>query len=113
MGGKASKSGDMYSYGVLLLELFTGKRPTDEMFRDNFNLRSFVQSALTEGVMQVVDKAMNITTRNHHDGNGVAVRCLDSVLEIGIACTEDSPSQRMSIRDVTRELQRLRDAYCG
>ena len=34
---------DVYSFGILLLEMFTGKRPTDAMFRDNFNLHNYVK----------------------------------------------------------------------
>ncbi|KAL5703670.1 non-specific serine/threonine protein kinase [Ranunculus cassubicifolius] len=41
MGGKVSTNGDMYSYGILLLEMFTGKRPTDEKFKDGLNLYDF------------------------------------------------------------------------
>ncbi|XVF41906.1 hypothetical protein PTKIN_Ptkin01aG0318200 [Pterospermum kingtungense] len=33
-GTEATTSGDMYSFGILLLEMFTRKRPTDEMFKD-------------------------------------------------------------------------------
>ncbi|KAL7164784.1 hypothetical protein ACSBR2_040649 [Camellia fascicularis] len=43
MGGEVSTQGDMYSYGVLLLEIFTGKRPTNNMFMGNVNLHSYIK----------------------------------------------------------------------
>ncbi|KAM7473921.1 hypothetical protein LguiB_021164 [Lonicera macranthoides] len=46
MGGAASKCGDVYSYGVLLLELFTGRRPTDDMFKDGLNLHNYIKMGL-------------------------------------------------------------------
>jgi hypothetical protein len=45
MDGDASKEGDVYSFGIFAMELFTGKRPTDKMFEDNFNLHNFVKMA--------------------------------------------------------------------
>jgi serine/threonine protein kinase len=32
--GRATAKGDVYSFGVLLLELLTGKKPTDEAFME-------------------------------------------------------------------------------
>ncbi|KAG5616215.1 hypothetical protein H5410_016039 [Solanum commersonii] len=40
MGSDASIYGDVYSFGILLLEMFTGRKPTDEMFKDNLNLHN-------------------------------------------------------------------------
>ncbi|XP_039158850.1 probable LRR receptor-like serine/threonine-protein kinase At3g47570 [Eucalyptus grandis] len=41
MGSAVSKDGDVYSYGVLLLEIFTGKRPTHNEFKDALNLHDY------------------------------------------------------------------------
>lgn len=54
MGGEASTQGDVYSYGIFVLELFTEKKPTDEMFEDSFNLHNFVKIALPEKLVQIV-----------------------------------------------------------
>ncbi|CAN7123944.1 unnamed protein product [Brassica rapa subsp. narinosa] len=46
--GKPSIHGDRYSFGVLLLEMFTGKRPTSELLEGNYTLHSYTKSALPD-----------------------------------------------------------------
>ena len=46
MGNEVSIYGDVYSYGILLLEMFTGKIPTDNMFHDSLSLHDFVKETL-------------------------------------------------------------------
>ncbi|XP_056165327.1 probable LRR receptor-like serine/threonine-protein kinase At3g47570 [Syzygium oleosum] len=50
-----SREGDVYSYGILLLEMFTGVSPTNERFRENFNLHKFVKEALPEQPLEITD----------------------------------------------------------
>ena len=141
MGSEPSKQGDVYSYGILVLEMFTGRKPTDEMFRDNFNLHNFVKTELPERLVQIVDSALlpreeeeeeetsssREDRRDYHFNNGETEieieegnishisahqqKCLVSVLEIGVACSKESPNERMNIGDVSRELQHIRKAY--
>ncbi|GMP23345.1 hypothetical protein CsSME_00000976 [Camellia sinensis var. sinensis] len=47
-----STDGDVYSYGILLLEMTTGKRPTDSIFEEGLNLHTFSRMALPDHVME-------------------------------------------------------------
>ncbi|KAI8523590.1 hypothetical protein RHMOL_Rhmol13G0085800 [Rhododendron molle] len=57
MGGMVSAQGDVYRYGILLLEMFTGRRPTDDQFKDNCNLHNFVALSLPDQGMGIVDQS--------------------------------------------------------
>ncbi|XP_017984238.1 PREDICTED: probable LRR receptor-like serine/threonine-protein kinase At3g47570 [Theobroma cacao] len=58
VGGAVSTYGDVYSYGILLLEMFTGRRPTDDIFKDGSNLHNFAKKAIPEQVMEILDPTM-------------------------------------------------------
>ncbi|KAM3750521.1 hypothetical protein ACB098_04G042900 [Castanea mollissima] len=55
LGSEVSIKGDVYSYGILLLEMITGKRPTNSVFEGGLNLHNYASMALPDGVMDVVD----------------------------------------------------------
>ena len=58
MGSQLSTNGDVYSFGILLLEMLTGRRPTDKLFKDDLNLHNFVKLALPGQVMEIVDHSI-------------------------------------------------------
>ncbi|PRQ57065.1 putative protein kinase RLK-Pelle-LRR-XII-1 family [Rosa chinensis] len=58
MGNEVSIQGDVYSYGILLLEMFTGKRPTDNMFQGTLNLHNLEKAALPERLVDIVDTTL-------------------------------------------------------
>ncbi|XVF23893.1 hypothetical protein REPUB_Repub13aG0078900 [Reevesia pubescens] len=120
MGSELSTKGDVYSYGILLLEMFTGKRPTNEMFKEGFSLHNFVVLALPERMIEIVDPILlqervrqgtiaNITLNENSLGNDKHLQYLNSIFEIGLTCSAESPSERMDMSDVVSKLCSIRD----
>nr|XP_019704778.2 probable LRR receptor-like serine/threonine-protein kinase At3g47570 [Elaeis guineensis] len=119
LANKVSTNGDVYSFGILLLELFTGKRPTDDLFREGFSLHKLVQMAFPHEVLDIMDPCMVLQeedgeasdhTQNWSDIRGKAEKCIASVLNVGLLCSKESPIERMQMMDVTGELHAIRDA---
>ncbi|XP_073150150.1 probable LRR receptor-like serine/threonine-protein kinase At3g47570 isoform X2 [Henckelia pumila] len=97
--------GDIYSYGILLLEMVTNRKPTDEEFKDHVNLHSFVSNTLPDQVMEIVDPLVYAG----NDADGKIEDCIVSILKIGVACSRTVPRDRMSMTDVVIELCKIRD----
>ncbi|CDY50942.1 BnaC03g74420D [Brassica napus] len=108
MGGQPTIHGDVYSFGVLLLEMFTGKRPTNELFGGNFTLNSYTKSALPERVLDAVDKSI---LQNGLKVGFPVVECLTLVLEVGLRCCEESPANRLATSEAKKELISIRERF--
>ncbi|XP_031116692.1 cysteine-rich receptor-like protein kinase 6 [Ipomoea triloba] len=55
-GGNPSICGDIYSYGIFLLKMFTAKRPTYDFSGDDCSsLCEYFEAALPDDVMRIVD----------------------------------------------------------
>ncbi|XP_006350918.1 putative receptor-like protein kinase At3g47110 [Solanum tuberosum] len=118
MGGQVSCQGDVYSFGILLLEIFTGRRPTSELFEDNETLHSFVKQALPGQVMDVVDQSALYETEPgdlmdilscRSDFSDEFVECLVSILTAGVSCSEETPHARISMGQVILDLISIRN----
>ncbi|XP_074333128.1 putative LRR receptor-like serine/threonine-protein kinase At3g47570 [Apium graveolens] len=114
---EVSAEGDVYSYGILLLEMFSGKRPTESsILMDNVkDLHDYVRKALPQRVMDIVDP--RIVLDQEEDGSNVnqsysrAIRevCLASIFEVGILCSEETPRKRIDISVAIKLLHVARD----
>lgn len=91
--------------------MFTGKKPTDSLFKDGMILHHFVKSALPDQVMEIVD-SRGLFEDNPSTG---IEDTLVSVLRIGVACSTESPRDRMQMQDVVNELRKIKGVYenCG
>ncbi|XP_058772645.1 probable LRR receptor-like serine/threonine-protein kinase At3g47570 [Vicia villosa] len=118
MGSEVSTSGDMYSFGILVLEMLTGRRPTDEVFEDGQNLHNFVAISFPDNLIKILDPHLisrdaEVATLDRNRENLIqnVEECLVSVFKIGLICSMQSQKERMNIVDVTRELSIIKKTF--
>ncbi|KAM0892740.1 hypothetical protein ACQ4PT_025560 [Festuca glaucescens] len=110
-GAPISPLGDVYSLGILLLEMFTGRSPTDDMFRESLDLHNYSEAALPDRILEIADPTIWL----HNDANdkntrGKVQECLASVIRIGTSCSKKQPKERIPIQDAAMEMHAIRDA---
>ncbi|CAO2039649.1 unnamed protein product, partial [Urochloa humidicola] len=111
----ASTYGDVYSFGIVLLEMITGKRPTDSLFDGELNIVISVERNFPDQVLHIIDAHLPeeckgfikaaATTEN------TVYRCILSFVEVALACTRPFPRERMSMREVAINLHAIRKSY--
>ncbi|XP_066313489.1 receptor-like serine/threonine-protein kinase At1g78530 [Miscanthus floridulus] len=99
--GRATTKGDVYSYGVVLLELLTGKRPTDESFLENgTRLVTWVRETMEEKREEhAIDEAL---LKLHHQLPTEEVRLVFSVAD---KCLDSDPANRPTMAQVVKMLE--------
>ncbi|XP_058748191.1 probable LRR receptor-like serine/threonine-protein kinase At3g47570 isoform X1 [Vicia villosa] len=109
-GGPISSQGDIYSYGILVLEMLTGKRPTNNMFCENISLHQFCKVKIPEGILEIVDQRLLEPFAEDQTGivENKVRKCLVMFAQIGVACSEEFPNQRMLIKDVIVRLNEIK-----
>ncbi|KAL0004461.1 hypothetical protein SO802_012022 [Lithocarpus litseifolius] len=102
--GRVSTKSDIYSYGIILLEIITRKKPTDEMFVGELAMRQWIASLPDR--IEVVDDGL-LKIENERDVTSIQTVLL-SILELGLRCSEESPDERPDIKDVVTKVNKIK-----
>ncbi|XP_017971519.1 PREDICTED: receptor-like protein kinase HSL1 [Theobroma cacao] len=92
---RVNEKSDIYSFGVVILELVTGKPPTDPEFGEKDVVKWVCATCDQKGVDQVIDPRLDSTYKEE----------ICRVLDIGLLCTNALPINRPSMRKVVKLLQ--------
>ena len=97
--------GNVYSYGVVLLEILTSKLPVEEEFGEGVDLVKWVHTAPARGETpeQIMDPRLSTVSFAWR-------RQMLDVLKVAMLCTERTPAKRPRMKKVVEMLQEAKNS---
>ena len=94
---------DVYSYGVLLLELLTGKKPADKSFGPSLHVVVWVMEQVRNNNGKMSESVLHASLLD--ETNLDAREEMLAVERIALLCTRAYPAERPAMREVVEMFQ--------
>uniref|UniRef100_F6HZX4 Protein kinase domain-containing protein n=1 Tax=Vitis vinifera TaxID=29760 RepID=F6HZX4_VITVI len=96
---KITEKSDVYSYGVVVLEVLTGKQPIDPTIPDGLHIVDWVRQR--KGQIEVLDPSL-------HSRPESELEEMMQTLGVALLCVNPTPDDRPSMKDVAAMLKEIR-----
>lgn len=98
---RVSQKADVYSFGVLLLELLTGMSPTHALLKEkNADLPRWIQFVLRE---EWTSEIFDVELLKHKHAEGDMIQ----LLQLALACCHQFPDRRPAMTEVLQNIEEL------
>lgn len=92
----------------MLMEIFTRKKPTYDMFVGELTLKTWISESMPNSIIEFVDS--NLAQQHGKQIDDILTH-ISSILGLGLSCCVDSPEARISMADVTRSLIKIKTLF--
>ncbi|XP_021826532.1 LRR receptor-like serine/threonine-protein kinase EFR isoform X2 [Prunus avium] len=115
--GMVSTRGDVYSFGILVMETFPRRKPTDEMFDGEMNIKQWIANSLVlpdAKIDEVVDaNLLGIMTQQEDDDHVKKMDCISAIMRLALTCCAESPEERISMKEAVAILNKIKTVFEG
>ncbi|XP_031495124.1 probable inactive receptor kinase At5g67200 [Nymphaea colorata] len=106
---RVSTKADIYSYGILILELLAGKMPVRSITA-SMDLKRWVKAARKEGSEDyTLSSSATTDTTTTTSTTGIGNQKLDMLAEVASECIRPRPDERPTMRQVLRMIQEVKE----
>ncbi|MCO5604140.1 hypothetical protein L7F22_058300 [Adiantum nelumboides] len=104
-GNNPTTMGDVFSYGIILMELVIGKRPTSTELGEGMTIQAWAAQRVLQNLENVIDPNL-LRTMEHLDEQSKKeiYEQIETVMQMGLRCARESPFERLSMKQVLEEL---------